>query len=319
MQRSNSSTTAARAGFSLIELLVVIAIIAILVSLIMAASQQARESANKAVCANNLRQMGVACNSHVMVHGRFPAGGWGWSWLGEPDRGTDQSQPGGWIFNIMHYTEHKNIRDMGKGMTDPQKSAAIIERLTIPVAMFNCPTRRTGGPWANGWNLSFYGITGTVVKETRTDYAANCGDANSDEIYGGPSSLAQGDDPGYGWHDTTGYTGIFFERSWIRQQDITKGLSNIYLAGEKYLNPDHYYNGNSGCDNECMYTGMNNDITRCTASPPMRDKPGVSDTMRFGANHKMGCNMVMCDGSVRFILYSIDPAVHKAAGNRNAY
>lgn len=318
--RPSSTQATARPGFSLIELLVVIAIIAILISLIVAGAQQARESANKAVCANHLRQIGIASNSHVMVHGRFPSGGWGIGWLGEPDRGTDQSQPGGWVFNILHYTEHTNLRDMGKGLTDPQKGAAIIQRVEMPVAMFNCPSRRSGGPWprTSGWHVGPF-VSGTVVKAARTDYAGNVGDANRNEIFAGPSSLAQGDNPNYAWNNTSGFTGIFFERSWIRQQDITKGLSNIYLAGEKYLNPDHYYSGNGGADNEGMYTGFNNDNYRCTGSAPLRDKPGVSDTFRFGANHKMGCNMVMCDGSVRFVPYTIDPAVHKAAGNRYAY
>lgn len=47
-----------KCGFSLIELLVVIAIIAILMALILPALARARESARRAVCASNLKQMG---------------------------------------------------------------------------------------------------------------------------------------------------------------------------------------------------------------------------------------------------------------------
>jgi hypothetical protein len=205
---------------------------------------------------------------------------------------------------------------MGKGQQAAAKQAAIGQRVGITLKMFNCPTRpRVGNPYPGGYHG--YGETPNAPLLARGDYAACIGDNSLDEYFWGPGSLAQGDDPNFGgWHNTSVLTGVTFERSWIRQADITKGISNVYLYGEKYLNPDNYNNGADGADNENMYCGMDNDVCRDTAAPPHRDQRGVSDTFSFGSNHVNGCYMVMCDGSVRFVPYTINPATHRATGNR---
>jgi prepilin-type processing-associated H-X9-DG protein len=114
-------------------------------------------------------------------------------------------------------------------------------------------------------------------------------------------------------------TGLSFERSLVKPATIIDGASNTIMIGEKYLSPLNYAMGNTGHDNESMYTGYNNDQFRSTNAsfPPLQDREGYDNGYPFGGPHSSGCNFAFCDGSVRTISYSISPTAFQTLGSRN--
>jgi hypothetical protein len=189
--------------------------------------------------------------------------------------------------------------------------------------MFNCPTRRTGGPYVSTRGRTYHVGNSSLAgpgQVARTDYGANCGDPSGerDEDGGGPGSLTEGDNPAFwtsgGYANT--YNGIVYQRSTVRTMDIRRGSSHTWLAGEKYDNPEHYMDGTDPSDNEHMYVGFDNDIYRCTNELPKQDTRGDTNTFRFGGAHVEGLNMLRCDGSVEFVNYNVDLRTWNAEGNR---
>lgn len=301
-----------RSGFTLIELLVVITIIAILMALLLPAVQMIRETANVTTCRNQLKQMGLAFLNHEAAHGHLPTGGWGWSWVGVPERGFGQRQPGGWAYNILPYADQEVLHDIAKGKSGSDQKKANKKMVQTALPLFHCPSRRDPMLYTTRYTPR---LTDRVNEVARSDYAVNCGHKSRNEYMGGPGSLSNGDSRN--WSDRSkDQTGICFERSIITMQDVHDGASNTYCVGEKYLNPDHYETGRDPADNENVYVGQDNDIYRNAHRQLRRDKPGFGDTLRFGSNHINGVGFVFLDGSVHFLTFGLDLETHRRLANR---
>jgi prepilin-type N-terminal cleavage/methylation domain-containing protein/prepilin-type processing-associated H-X9-DG protein len=311
MLRSNASR-----GFTLIELLVVITIIGILIALLLPAVNAVRGTAQRLNCQNNLKQLGLGSKNHETTLQYYPSGGWGWSWSPIADRGNGLKQPGGWVYQVLPYIEQQAIYDLGKGMTGTDLQKANRKRMESFIPVFNCPTRRSPGAFTNTHS---YKMTEKPNEVARTDYAANCGDQAFNEINPGPGDLATGDKEET-WtqapfNKAKDCTGISFQRSRIKDKQITDGIGNTILYGEKYMNPALINTGTDPADNECMYVGFDNDNYRSTRLTPLRDTNFVS-AQHFGSIHPGAMNVVMCDGRNATISYSIDQKVFQNLGNR---
>lgn len=312
-----------RAAISLVEVLIVIAIIGILLQLILPAIEASREAARRTACQNNLYQIALGVQQHELAHGHYPTGGWGWQWVGDPDRGYGQAQPGGWIFNVLGFVEQGQVRSMGSRKSGMPRSEAIVQRCATPIRIFVCPDRRLAKAWPMADPRSVLVTKDEnalpITEVARSDYAINTGDFGRGQLVDFiPETLAEGDDPEHQWYDVSQFTGISYGRSMIRHQDVTDGTSSTYLVGEKFLATNDYTTGLHYGDNESMYSGFDNDSGRSAEFEPWQDRwrPPDAGRERFGSAHPAGWNAAFCDGSLKVMSYDIDLEVHKKLGNR---
>jgi prepilin-type N-terminal cleavage/methylation domain-containing protein len=343
---------AERRGFTLVELLVVIAIIGVLVALLLPAVQAARESARRSQCTNNLKQIGLGFLNHESSHRFLPSSGWSPWHVADLEMGVGKTQPGGWMYQILPFIEQQGLynipSDGNRGSITAQQRANALKLQSTPVATFNCPSRRPAQNLSFGLPVGWKPMNSDMmITVARGDYAANAGDnvkgcthqlegldtpeTSADDKWPGnndPQLLAwtlvgakpYGASPGGSYPPLSAQSGVNFTGSEIELQQISDGVSNTYLVGEKYMNSNEYETDGTadGGDNHGYFQGFDWDTHRFATKdwPPLPDTPGFFSYQGFGSAHPGAWHAVFCDGSVRGLSYDIDEQTHRRYASR---
>jgi prepilin-type N-terminal cleavage/methylation domain-containing protein len=237
--------TYSRRGLTLIELVVVIAILTVLSGLLLAAVQRVRAAAARAQCANNLKQLGLACHNYENDHGRLPPG-----YLGPipnermygPD--VDTFQHAGLLVYLLPYVEQGPIYFQLQIDLNPQHTGPAWythptnwQLAQTRIKLFECPADNLYDESRRGTALSFHCFNYAAPLVPNFDDNTNL-DAvilpPSDPTILGRTSYAgcaglSGRGTSQYW---SRYEGIFTNRSQVSLNCISDGTSNTLLLGE---------------------------------------------------------------------------------------
>ncbi len=317
-----------RPAFTMLELLVVIAIVAILMALLVPAVQQARSTARRVQCANNLKQLGLAAHSFHDTNRAFPPARLILQvprTLADVGSSIAIDEPT-WPVRLLPFLEQSNAHDeWDEYATYTQQPASARNRA---LAVLLCPSRHTRGDASVPDEVvTITAVCGcpagtqTVPGGAVIDSATNHGDLSPGAV-GAPTDFYWG---GYGTGviisscpagDDTELQGDWLDK--VRLMDVNDGTSNTLLIGEMHV-PTKYnkstpYNGPA-------YLGRYLTNFSRIAGPGVPLAHSSSDQrvneFSFGSPHSGIVQFVLADGAVRQISTSISTPLLGRLSNRH--
>lgn len=228
-----------RTAFTLVELLVVITIIAMLMALLLPAVMNARTSARKTQCQNNLRNVGLAMLAEVAAAGRFPASGY--------FSHTGAEYYHNWVVSLLGRLDRMDLAthwDFNRPHNDPHN----LQLASVHLPILTCPDDDSVVPGQG--NLSY--VVNGGFGWTTGQPVADCPSAFhiTDDPCTRPIDLngngvacpAEAEDDGTPNDRTLFYsTGLFFLENWplkkgtVRHhsaESVLDGLSNTLMLAE---------------------------------------------------------------------------------------
>jgi prepilin-type N-terminal cleavage/methylation domain-containing protein/prepilin-type processing-associated H-X9-DG protein len=315
-------------GFTLVELLVVIAIIGILIALLLPAVQKAREAARRTQCRNNLKQLGLAHQTYHAANRTLPPGsGYGQTTF-EPN----------WVTHILPFMEERSLWDqfnknayMDAAPNITLAAKVIISGLICPTdqlaatPILSNPPRRQGGGSHNppaAMGLWYNGSMGPTIPDecrfiksgmTPAQIKTICMGCNLGTIRDGKPTGSQSTcGPFSSVVDPNSCFGVLCRRHiGTPFRKVTDGLAQTFLCGETL--PGHTNWNCAFCDNFPMsstHIPLNNMQSATT-------NVDYEVTSGFKSMHPGGAHMLMCDGSVHFVVETIDYFSWNMLGSHN--
>ncbi len=302
------STKLSRRAFTLVELLVVIAIIGILVGLLLPAVQSAREAARRMQCTNNVRQLGLAAHNYESANRRLPSG-----WVANNIHG----EPGwGWSAALLPFMEGNNLHNQIDFRIPIEDSSHAQVRVTV-VPTFLCPS--DPGPnifeiaagdghdhehdgFAIGRGFGGLGNNPATALTTVDDPPEKLFPVAKSNYVGMFGTIELEDAPYKG-------DGIFYGNSRIKFRDVTDGLSNTLMVGER----SSRLGGSIWLGNIPEAAEPHARILGVADHSPNAPQGHFDD---FSSYHPGGANFMRADVSVTFLSDNIDLQVYQAMATR---